>query len=545
MATYHTIKCPHCKSVVEYSIGKPQHIGSPFRICQQCGKEYIDTNYKEAALLSKKDFVLSVSWIGILLYGGVSLITMIASITLIFNYGFDFMFLLALLFGIVLAYRPIKQLITLIGYVSFKDEKFQRELEASKKRLSDPKYVIALWQAGAYVTHELLDWAQNAIDNDITNEVAPIADNDVQYAKHHKGTRQYQKPICIDSLFDISDDYIGKYVQLIGTYSWTLIKKDPLLANIWQFSGRRDINVTAELLTPLPDYVMNDSSHCKLRVVLRGVLQKPTGSNQNPLISLINPNYVLKDAEYIDYWRNENGELGCTKDACQYACSMDCPIHLNVLGKEKCDVNEWFIAIAFLKRSVFIAPDYADAWRNLGYAYMNLQQYNDAYEAFSESDTYLPNNERTIYGKIVSLTNIGRYKDAENILERYQRLFPVYNSSNLSNMISERMSKTKEISRISDEEYFEIYIEKGFDELWKMIIEEKESSFATTECTYTGSSYSKRCARLEWFASVSVGSNGEKIKSYREALLRDGVEGAEEMLMFDVIDAYERKYIRY
>ena len=208
MATYHTIKCPHCKSVVEYSIGKPQHIGSPFRICRQCGKEYIDTNYKEAALLSKKDFVLSVSWIGVLLYGGVSLITMIASITLIFNYGFDFMFLLALLFGIALAYRPIKELITLIKYLSFKDEKFQRELEASKKRLSDPKYVIALWQAGAYVTHELLDWAKEAVKNDNSDSISVQADEE---------TKSIENKVCFCRKCGTQIDADSRFCRKCGT----------------------------------------------------------------------------------------------------------------------------------------------------------------------------------------------------------------------------------------------------------------------------------------------------------------------------------------
>ena len=41
MATYHTIKCPHCKNVVEFSVGKPKHYGSPFRICKNCGHEYV------------------------------------------------------------------------------------------------------------------------------------------------------------------------------------------------------------------------------------------------------------------------------------------------------------------------------------------------------------------------------------------------------------------------------------------------------------------------------------------------------------------------
>jgi phage FluMu protein Com len=172
MATYHTIKCPHCKNVVEFSVGKPKHYGSPFRICKNCGHEYVDTNYVEAALLTKSSFLMSFSWLGFILRIFISLTLIVWTID---AYGFDFDLLAIAVIGvgIALLISPIKQLITLIRYALFKDEKFQRELEASKKRLSDPKYVIALWKAGAYITYDLLEWAKEAV-MDANDNVEPV-----------------------------------------------------------------------------------------------------------------------------------------------------------------------------------------------------------------------------------------------------------------------------------------------------------------------------------------------------------------------------------
>ena len=177
MATYHTIKCPHCNNIVEHSIGKPNHLGSPFRICSRCGMEYIDTNYREAALLTKKDFILSYPWLAAILRIAVSLIAIIGSIILMVDYGFDFMFLILTLAGVAMLYTPIKQLIVLKKYISLEDEKLNQEIEASKARLSDPEYVIALWKAGAYVTAEILEWAKETIDN-FNDKAVPIHSNE-------------------------------------------------------------------------------------------------------------------------------------------------------------------------------------------------------------------------------------------------------------------------------------------------------------------------------------------------------------------------------
>lgn len=90
-----------------------------------------------------------------------------------------------------------------------------------------------------------------------------------------------------------------------------------------------------------------------------------------------------------------------------------------------------------------------------------------------------------------------------------------------------------------------LLVEKGFDEFWKTLIEEKERTFATKSCKYTGETYRRRCEHLEWFVSVDVGRNGDRLRRYRKTLLEDKVSDADLMLLFEVIDEYERRYIRY
>ena len=208
MATYHTIKCPHCNSIVEQSIGKPQHIGSPFRICSRCGMEYIDTNYREAALLTKKDFILSYPWLAAILRIAVSLIAIIGSIILMVDYGFDFMFLILTLAGVAMLYTPIKQLIVLKKYISLEDEKLNREIEASKARLSDPEYVIALWKAGAYVTAEILEWAKEAVKNDNNDSISVQADEE---------PKSIENKVCFCRKCGTQVDTDGRFCRKCGT----------------------------------------------------------------------------------------------------------------------------------------------------------------------------------------------------------------------------------------------------------------------------------------------------------------------------------------
>ena len=348
-----------------------------------------------------------------------------------------------------------------------------------------------------------------------------------------------EPPIYIDSLFSVNQEHVGKYVQLIGMYSWTSQKKEPLKCNIIQYSRRRDMSVAVELTEPLPDYVVNKpvlNRQPLQPIILRGVLEERTTPYHE---------FVLKYAEYEGYWRDETGKIRCLNDSCGHECSKDCPIYLNKLGKQKYDEYNRDEAIDLFKRAVFLTPDFAEAWRNLGYAYLDSQQYNDAYEAFCEANMYDRPNERTMYGEIVSLSKVGRHKEAQDFLDKYKMLFPDKDSGTLSNIIRENLSKAQEKPRITDDEYVALLAEKGFDEFWKALVEEKERSFSTKTCRYTGDTYRKRCEHLEWLARLDVGNHCEKLFCYRKALVDDEVSDANSMLLFDAIDEYERRYVRY
>jgi tetratricopeptide (TPR) repeat protein len=298
---------------------------------------------------------------------------------------------------------------------------------------------------------------------------------------------------------------------------------------------RGEICVAVDLIKPLPEYIIKARTDKRHPIILRGTLCISKDPYQK---------YLLKNAEYQGYWRDDFGKIRCLDESCEHVCSNNCPIYLNKCGKEKYNSYNHDEAIELLKRAVFLAPDYADAWCNLGYAYLTPQHIKESYEAFCEADKYSPNNQKIMKGEIIVLSKIGRHKEAQELLDKYNMLFSDKDSSNLATMISEDLSKKEEKPRITDEEYAKILIEKGFDAFWETLIEEKERSFASTSCEYKGKAYTNRCEHLKWALSLYIGGHekGAEIIRLRKRLLQDNVKGAESMLLFDVIDEYEGKY---
>jgi hypothetical protein len=144
------------------SVGQ-KYLGSPFRVCNRCHNKYIDNNFVEAALLTKKDFILSFPWLRSIMNVGAALFFIAPALFFLFTGGFEIELLICLAVGVLFLIIPIKQAVTLVKYVTLKDEDLLQEIEESKERLSNPEYVLAIWDAGAYVTKEILDWANNAV----------------------------------------------------------------------------------------------------------------------------------------------------------------------------------------------------------------------------------------------------------------------------------------------------------------------------------------------------------------------------------------------
>ena len=56
--TYHTLKCPHCKKIVNRATGSPSYIGNPFRKCPWCGGIYVDSFTQEWVTKSPNERIM-------------------------------------------------------------------------------------------------------------------------------------------------------------------------------------------------------------------------------------------------------------------------------------------------------------------------------------------------------------------------------------------------------------------------------------------------------------------------------------------------------
>lgn len=159
MAVYYSIKCPHCKKVVESGKDRSVQYGSPFRKCPYCGYGYLDKNYIEPGVIDEADLhSKKYAWGGLLyvLFGGffifLSLYGRIRYLFLIVGIG-------TVLLGIFATVNALKS-------NPKEDKELNKQLAESRKRLSDPHYVIALWKAECQITPELLTWAKKEIDKE-------------------------------------------------------------------------------------------------------------------------------------------------------------------------------------------------------------------------------------------------------------------------------------------------------------------------------------------------------------------------------------------
>lgn len=154
MATYYTVKCPHCKKLYERRKDVREPYGSPFKRCRNCEKIFVDNSYIEPGLLDLEEpKKRSFSWGSLVLIalGGYIAKEGIAEMDYIFFMGLG-MFLL----GVV----------TLISNLRWKPEEdvsLLSQIADSKKRLSDPHYVMALHNNDCYVTTDLVAWAKKEI----------------------------------------------------------------------------------------------------------------------------------------------------------------------------------------------------------------------------------------------------------------------------------------------------------------------------------------------------------------------------------------------
>lgn len=124
--------------------------------------------------------------------------------------------------------------------------------------------------------------------------------------------------------------------------------------------------------------------------------------------------------------RDESKHIQCdyedNEDDCPKECSK-CAISIKTDGDIALAQNLLDEAIKNYKKAVFVEPKFAEAWVNLGNAYGLKSEYNNALSAFDKAIAIDPVYGKALYGKAISLRNLGNLEEAMEIANTILRLY--------------------------------------------------------------------------------------------------------------------------
>ena len=154
--TYRTKSCPYCGKTYTWMETTYRHYGSPLRVCSQCKKTFVDKSYQELACIDYRTAdvhkIEPISLFSVI----VGILFIVLSLCQSSSPDDGGMFILFLLTGIFLfcagCYSVKKDI---FSYPS-RCEQLEREIELSRKRLSNPEYALKLHSLGYDVPIEYL-----------------------------------------------------------------------------------------------------------------------------------------------------------------------------------------------------------------------------------------------------------------------------------------------------------------------------------------------------------------------------------------------------
>lgn len=121
-------------------------------------------------------------------------------------------------------------------------------------------------------------------------------------------------------------------------------------------------------------------------------------------------------------WRNAAGKIDCPGDGCMGECDDTCPIYLHTEAMMITQFGQCAKAIPFLEKALQIAPDFYDAWNNLGGIYGQLSEYQKAYDCYKkarELNTVKPN---PVFGLMITSRDLGKYEECIYWCDVYKTL---------------------------------------------------------------------------------------------------------------------------
>ncbi|MCQ2512435.1 MAG: tetratricopeptide repeat protein, partial [Lachnospiraceae bacterium] len=123
-----------------------------------------------------------------------------------------------------------------------------------------------------------------------------------------------------------------------------------------------------------------------------------------------------------EVWRDKEGKIRCLGDACPVECDDSCPIWLNTQGLSMLSIQQPKKAIEIYEKALAIAPDFVDAWNNLGTSYGINDEHEKAFGCFKKAYNMV-GRATSLSGMAVSQNKLGREITALQLCDEYDKKF--------------------------------------------------------------------------------------------------------------------------
>lgn len=149
-----------------------------------------------------------------------------------------------------------------------------------------------------------------------------------------------------------------------------------------------------------------------------------SSNNQNELHTEKLSTHNKSQADSLGW--DESKHIQCdyedNEDDCPKECSK-CAISIKTDGDIALAQNSLDEAIKNYKKAVFIEPQFAEAWCNLGNAYGMKSEYNNALSAFDKAIAIDQEYGKALYGKAITLRNLGNLEESMQVANAILQLY--------------------------------------------------------------------------------------------------------------------------
>lgn len=121
-------------------------------------------------------------------------------------------------------------------------------------------------------------------------------------------------------------------------------------------------------------------------------------------------------------WRDTTGRINCPGDSCPKECDATCPIYLNTQASVFCSRGMNTRALRLFEQIIAIAPDFYDAWNNMGSIYGGQGNYQKAHDCYAKAHELAPLRSAPLFGLALTARDLNRYEECLKWCDEYDSI---------------------------------------------------------------------------------------------------------------------------